>query len=165
MVHPKVPKEIKKMEEEGNPDIGILYRSPSLENFILFVRGPKDTAFEGAFFKIHCHLTSNYPFNPPVMCFMTKVWHPNVSSVTGAICLDILKDKWTPAMNISIALLSIQALLTAAEPDDPQDWEVAEMYKKNPKEYEAKAREWVRLYAQEGMITDKEEMVLLFLWE
>ena len=63
-------------------------------------------------------------------------------------------------MNISIALLSIQALLTAAEPDDPQDWEVAEMYKKNPKEYEAKAREWVRLYAQEGMITDKEEMVL-----
>ena len=42
---------------------------------------------------------------------------------------------------------------------------VAEMYKKNPKEYEAKAREWVRLYAQEGMITDKEEMVLLFLWE
>ena len=68
-------------------------------------------------------------------------------------------------MNISIALLSIQALLTAAEPDDPQDWEVAEMYKKNPKEYEAKAREWVRLYAQEGMITDKEEMVLLVLWE
>lgn len=62
-------------------------------------------------------------------------------------------------MNISIALLSIQALLTAAEPDDPQDWEVAEMYKKNRKEYEAKAREWVRLYAQEGMITDKERMV------
>ena len=58
-------------------------------------------------------------------------------------------------MNISIALLSIQALLTAAEPDDPQDWEVAEMYKKNPKEYEAKAREWVRLYAQEGMITKR----------
>lgn len=65
-------------------------------------------------------------------------------------------------MNISIALLSIQALLTAAEPDDPQDWEVAEMYKKHPKEYEAKAREWVRLYAQEGMITDKEEMVRLY---
>ena len=62
-------------------------------------------------------------------------------------------------MNIQTALLSIQALLTAAEPDDPQDWEVAEMYKQDRQKYENKAREWVRLYAQEGMITDKEEMV------
>lgn len=62
-------------------------------------------------------------------------------------------------MNIQTALLSIQALLTAAEPDDPQDWEVAEMYKQDRKQYEDKAREWVRLYAQEGMTTEKEEMV------
>ena len=62
-------------------------------------------------------------------------------------------------MNIQTALLSIQALLTAAEPDDPQDWEVAEMYKQNRKQYEDKARVWVRLYAQEGMLTEKEEMV------
>lgn len=34
--------------------------------------------------------------------------------------MDILKDKWTPAMNMETALLSIQALLTAAEPEDPQ---------------------------------------------
>ena len=26
--------------------------------------------------------------------FLTKIWHPNISSVTGAICLDILKDQW-----------------------------------------------------------------------
>ena len=26
--------------------------------------------------------------------FVTKIWHPNISSVTGAICLDILKDQW-----------------------------------------------------------------------
>lgn len=26
--------------------------------------------------------------------FITKIWHPNISSVTGAICLDILKDQW-----------------------------------------------------------------------
>jgi ubiquitin-conjugating enzyme (huntingtin interacting protein 2) len=54
------------------------------------------------------------------MKFITKVWHPNVSSATGAICLDILKDNWSPAFTIKVALLSVQALLTAPEPNDPQ---------------------------------------------
>ena len=93
------------------------------------------------------------------MDFMTKIWHPNISSVTGAICLDILKDKWTPAMNIMIALLSIQALLTAAEPTDPQDHEVAEQYMSDHAGYEKKARQWVTQYAQEGYITEKEKLI------
>lgn len=64
----------------------MIYKSPSLQNMILFMRGPKDTAFEGGYFKIHCHLPANYPFWPPVMCFMTKIWHPNISSVVGGSC-------------------------------------------------------------------------------
>ena len=52
------------------------------------------------------------------MC--NAVWHPNISSQTGAICLDILKDQWSPALTMKTALLSLQALLCAAEPSDPQ---------------------------------------------
>lgn len=63
---------------------------------------------------------SQYPFVPPVMRFRSKVWHPNVSSANGAICLDILKDNWSPALTLKTALLSLQALLASPEPGDPQ---------------------------------------------
>lgn len=76
------------------------------------------------------------------------VWHPNVSSVTGAICLDILKDQWSPALTMKTALISLQALMCAPEPDDPQDAVVANMYKTNRPEFDAKAREWAVAHAE-----------------
>lgn len=51
--------------------------------------------------------------------------HPNISSQTGAICLDILKNNWSPALNLKTALISLQALLSTPEPNDPQDAVVA----------------------------------------
>jgi ubiquitin-conjugating enzyme (huntingtin interacting protein 2) len=66
------------------------------------------------------HTDDQYPFVPPKMRFKSKVWHPNVSSANGAICLDILKDQWSPALTLKTALLSLQALLSSPQPDDPQ---------------------------------------------
>lgn len=60
------------------------------------------------------------------MCVNKSCRHPNISSQSGAICLDILKDQWSPALTLKTALLSIQALLSAPEPDDPQDAVVAQ---------------------------------------
>ena len=90
---------------------------------------------------------SRYPFNPPKVRFITKVWHPNISSVTGAICLDILKDQWAAAMTIRTVLLSLQALLAAGEPDDPQDAVVAKQYKDNHEMFTMTAKHWTQAYA------------------
>jgi ubiquitin-conjugating enzyme (huntingtin interacting protein 2) len=73
--------------------------------------------YEGGTFHIDIQIGASYPFEPPKMKFLTKVWHPNVSSQTGAICLDVLKDQWSPALTLKTALLSCQALLAAPEPD------------------------------------------------
>ena len=64
-------------------------------------------------------IPADYPFKPPKMKFDTKIWHPNISSQTGAICLDILKNEWTPALTIRTALISLQALMCCPEADDP----------------------------------------------
>ena len=65
---------------------------------------------------------------PPKVRFLTRIYHPNIDKL-GRICLDILKDKWSPALQIRTVLLSIQALLSAPNPDDPLDNDVADQWK------------------------------------
>lgn len=111
------------------------------------IAGPPDTAYEGGNFVLEIKVPETYPFNPPKVRFITKIWHPNISSVTGAICLDILKDQWAAAMTLRTVLLSLQALLSAAEPDDPQDAVVARQYKENLEMFKLTARHWTNAYA------------------
>ena len=82
------------------------------------------------------------------MKFDTQIWHPNISSQSGAICLDILKNEWSPALTIRTALISLQALLSAAEPDDPQDAVVAKMYKEDRPQFDQQAKYWTEMYAK-----------------
>jgi ubiquitin-conjugating enzyme E2 N len=83
---------------------------------------------------------------PPKVRFLTKIYHPNIDRL-GRICLDILKDKWSPALQIRTVLLSIQGLLSAPNPDDPLDNTVAEHWKTNESQAVARAREWTGRYA------------------
>ncbi|KAG8513950.1 Ubiquitin-conjugating enzyme E2 N [Galemys pyrenaicus] len=98
--------------------------------FHVVIAGPQDSPFEGGTFKLELFLPEEYPMAAPKVRFMTKIYHPNVDKL-GRICLDILKDKWSPALQIRTVLLSIQALLSAPNPDDPLANDVAEQWKTN----------------------------------
>ena len=90
---------------------------------------------------------NEYPFKPPKVKFLTKVYHCNVND-KGGICLDLLKDNWSPAIKISQLLLSIQSLLTDPNVDDPLVPDIAKLYRENRKLHDKKAREWTQKYAQ-----------------
>ena len=82
------------------------------------IMGPTDTPYEGGIFFLDIIFPPNYPFKPPKIRFKTRIYHPNINS-SGGICLDILKDHWSPALTISKVLLSICSLLDEPNPDDP----------------------------------------------
>lgn len=119
------------------------------------LKGPEGTPYQGGVFVVSIQIPQQYPFEPPKMKFLTRMWHPNVSSQTGAICLDILKDKWSPALTIKTALVSLQALLSCPEPDDPQDAEVANMFKSDRAKFDETAAQWTTTYAKKKDDTDK----------
>lgn len=62
--------------------------------------GPGDSPYTGGVFFVNITFPPDYPFKPPKVTFSTKVYHPNVNS-QGSICLDILKEQWSPALTIS----------------------------------------------------------------
>lgn len=112
----------------------------------VILKGPKDTPYEGGHFKIQININSDHPFKPPRIVFLTKIYHPNISE-NGHICIDILKDAWSPALTISKVLLSISSLLNEPNPDDPLIQEIADLFLNNKKKFEETAKFWTNQYA------------------
>jgi len=110
-------------------------------------QGPEGTPYEGGQFDVDIVVPEAYPFQPVKMKFITKVYHPNISSVSGAICLDILKDAWSPIFTLKSTLISLQSLLCSPEPNDPQDAEVAKHYITSKQSFTETARYWTHIYA------------------
>ena len=110
------------------------------------IMGPEDSPFSGGVYFLNIHFPTDYPFKPAKLNFTTRIYHPNINS-NGSICLDILKEQWSPALTISKVLLSISSLLTDANPDDPLVPEIAQIYKADREKYNTTAKEWTRKYA------------------
>ena len=108
--------------------------------------GPSDSPYEGGIFTLDIHFPMNYPFKPPKCNFKTKIYHPNINSA-GSICVDILKDNWSPALTLSKVLLSICSLLTDPNPEDPLDPAIAKEYINNRESFNNTAKSWTLIYA------------------
>jgi len=109
--------------------------------------GPADSPYTGGIFNVSIQFPVDYPFKPPRIMFTTKIYHPNINK-QGFICLDILKQNWSPALTISKVLLSILSMLTDPNPSDPLEPDIANQYVKDRASYEETARQWTQMYAQ-----------------
>jgi len=128
-------------------------RSNNPRHFDLTIEGPEGTCFEGGIFKLELFLPMDYPMVAPKIHFLSRIYHPNIDRI-GRICLDILKDKWSPALQIEKLCLSIQLLLQCPNPDDPLDTQIAKHWKEDRVGAEATAKDWTLLWASKDGAPD-----------
>ncbi|ORX95751.1 ubiquitin-conjugating enzyme, partial [Basidiobolus meristosporus CBS 931.73] len=121
-------------------------KGDNLFEWMSTITGPAGSPYEGGVFFLDIQFPLDYPFKPPKITFRTKIYHCNIDS-QGHICLDVLKDNWSPALTISKVLLSICSLLTDANPLDPLVGSIAKQYINDREEHDKIAKEWTGRYA------------------
>ena len=129
-----------------DPPLGISINvNDDLLNWDAIIMGPNESVWEGGIFQLKIAINSEYPHKPPVVKFLTPMFHPNIYR-NGNICLDILQDKWSPVYDIKSVLLSIQSLLTDPNPDSPANTEASQLYVSNRREYNKKVKSLIENY-------------------
>ncbi|VDL69569.1 unnamed protein product [Nippostrongylus brasiliensis] len=129
----RIIKETQRLMADPVPGISASPDDNNARYFHVMIAGPQDSPFAGGVFKLELFLPEEYPMAAPKVRFMTKIYHPNIDKL-GRICLDILKDKWSPALQIRT---------------DPLATDVAEQWKTNETEAIRTAKEWTLQYARE----------------
>lgn len=142
----RIKKELKNLLNNTNPDFTYTISETNFRYVFVTMKGPNDTCYQNGNFKLELFIPKEYPFQPIKIRFLTKIYHPNIDFI-GRICLDILKQRWSPALQIQSLLLSIQVLLSSPNLDDPLNEKVANHWREDPEDAYKIALEFTKKYA------------------
>jgi ubiquitin-conjugating enzyme E2 D/E len=142
----RIQKELTELVKDPPSNCSAGPHSDDIMKWRATITGPEGTPYHGGIFFLDIDFPVDYPFKPPHVKFITPILHPNVSS-SGGICIDILKDKWSPALTVSKLLLSLSSLMHEPNPDDPLVPELAHLYKTNRPAYLAKVTAYTQQHA------------------
>ncbi|XP_020217779.1 protein PEROXIN-4 [Cajanus cajan] len=143
----KEHKEVQR-EKAVDPDIQLVCDDSSIFKWTALIKGPSETPFEGGVFQLAFSVPEQYPLQPPQVRFLTKIFHPNVHFKTGEICLDILKNAWSPAWTLQSVCRAIIALMAHPEPDSPLNCDSGNLLRSGDvRGYQSMARMYTRLAA------------------
>jgi len=111
------------------------------------IAGPVDTPYEGGYFRIKFVFTEEFPAAPPKCRFLTRIFHPNVSSA-GEICVNTLKKDWKPTYGIAHILVTVKCLLIYPNPESALDEEAGKLLLENYAAYARHAKVMTEVHAK-----------------
>jgi ubiquitin-conjugating enzyme E2 D len=147
MAQKRITKEFLDLQKEPVGNISAGPTGDDLFHWNATLTGPDDSVYQGGKFDLNIQFPTDYPFKPPKVRFVTKIFHPNIAT-EGGICIDILKDEWSPALTISKVLLSVGSMLTDPNANSPLNPEAGELCLRDKARFAQTAREWVQKYAR-----------------
>jgi len=144
----RLVREIKNFNNDQCIEHGITLKSNNddLHSWTGTINGPKGTPYEGGHFVLDISLAPTYPYTPPTIRFLTKILHPNIND-NGDICLDILKNAWSPILTLDKVLLSIILLMQDPNANDPLNQSVAQLYKTDRAKFDTTVQQYVKTHA------------------
>lgn len=130
-----------KAQKTLQPD-GTIEDELNMQSWTVLVHGQRLTPYEGKKFMLSMDFPVEYPFKPPRVKFITRIYHPNIS-VDGDVCIDILKQNWTPAFNIEKIMLSLLCILDEPNALDPLNLEAGRLFLENRASFNTKAQNYL----------------------
>ncbi|EAY00207.1 Ubiquitin-conjugating enzyme family protein [Trichomonas vaginalis G3] len=144
----KIGNELKAIQENPNPNYTFSVVGDDITHLRGIIHGPADSPYAGGNFTINISVPPEFPLRAPAVTFGTKIYHPNVNP-EGNICLSLLKNEWSPKVKIMDILEQVYLLISAPDPIDALNTEIAAEYKDNHDEYVRKAKQWTQEFAHE----------------
>lgn len=126
-VSKRLQKELMVLMMSSEKGISAFPDGENIFKWIGTISGPKSTVYTGHTYRLQLEFPNSYPFSAPIVKFLTPCFHPNVD-LSGSICLDILKDKWSALYDVRTILLSIQSLLGEPNNDSPLNAQASMMW-------------------------------------
>ena len=91
--------DLQKMTKSDNDQLQAAPADDDIMKWEAIIFGPPDTIWEGGIFQLTIDFSEEYPNKPPLVKFVTKMFHPNIYN-DGRICLDILQSNWSPIYDV-----------------------------------------------------------------
>uniref|UniRef100_A0A7S4NHR1 UBC core domain-containing protein n=1 Tax=Paramoeba aestuarina TaxID=180227 RepID=A0A7S4NHR1_9EUKA len=136
----------------------VLVDEGNMSEFYVKFHGPKESPYEGGVWKVYVELPIGYPYKSPSIGFTNRVFHPNVDEGSGSVCLDVINQTWSPMFDlINIFDVFLPQLLLYPNPKDPLNREAASLLIKDEKKYKERVADYVKAYAQNVTIGEKDE--------
>jgi peroxin-4 len=74
----RLQKEAASLKDSPDENIKLTPINNNVMEWKAIIRGPKDSAYYGFEFELKISVPQTYPMQPPVIKFITKIFHPNV---------------------------------------------------------------------------------------
>ncbi|KAJ8925915.1 hypothetical protein NQ315_009767 [Exocentrus adspersus] len=152
MQRQRLGQELLKMNKSPPEGICVSRNSDRYDLLEANITGPAGTPYDGGVFNLQIIIPEKYPFLPPSIKFVTRVYHPNIDD-HGRVCLDLIKmppaGNWKPTLGLEGILIAVRMLLEFPNPDDPLMTHIAEEFKRNNENYVTKAKSYTEKYAQQ----------------